>query len=371
MRRAFATAAAMLLLAAACGDDGGSTTAPPATEPTVAPTSTIAPITTTTTFAPPATTTTAAPTTTTAPVSTTTTMALPADIPDILTAGPGGIGLLAGPTLIPPVDPDIGLWIDAIPDGAGGLAYVGVGQDAPNIWWWPAGAAEPTQGSFKPGRILHDAAVIDGRPTAIVVDNPDPSPDAEPEDFVQLIDLATLETTTGRQVGGIEWGASQVSYRDGVFLVTEINHSCGALVAFDVAGADVDLPGLPEPPCLVHFEVPYGGADFGPAGTGYAYVEYHTEDSGEPGGMVTGADLVVIGEDGSETARIALGTGDARLGEVDYDGRFVLIAGPWELAAERPGTALLVDVAAATVGRLDAGEASSVHFAGEPPLAIG
>ncbi len=359
------------IFVAACGDDAG-TTAPPATDPpptttTSAPTTTQPPPTTT---APAATTTTAPAPTTTTTVAPTPTLPAPTDPPDeappILAAGPRGIVILGGQTIVPAIVDEPGVWVDAVPDGLGGLVYAAAGDAAQVIWWWPAGAGEPSIVSFKPGRFLHDVAVIDGRPTAIVVDNPDPSPDVEPADFVQLVDLETGDTTTtGRQIGGIEWGAPQVAYRDGVFLVTEVNHSCGDLLAFDLAGADVPLP-LPEPPCAVHFELPFGGADFGPPGTGFAYVEHHYADTGKAGGELTGADLVVIGDDGAEQARVALGTAGVPYDGVDFDGRWAVVETRYDFEGDRYLDPRLVDTRTGSVWTLAGREATSFRFAPDP-----
>ncbi len=367
--RALLAAAALVLLIAACGDDAATTSLPVVTDPPTTTTTTTVATTTT-----PTTTTSALPTTTTVPPTTTTvapttTMAPgepPAGFPLILAAGPNGIEILGGATLVPPIVDEPGVWVDAVPDGRGGLVYAAAGDAAQIIWWWPAAAAEPVLVSFKPGRTLHDVAIIDGRPMAVVVDNPDPSPDVEPEDYLQLVDLETGDVSrTGRQVGGIEWGVNQVSHRDGVYLVTEVNHSCGDLYATDLAGDDLPLPGLPEPPCAVHFEVPYGGADFGPDG-GYAYLERHYVQTDEPGGAITGSDLVVVAADGTERARIDLGTGDEHLRDVDYVGRWAIVGGEFDPVSGVDRDPLLVDVEQGTVTRLAGNGAFSFRFAPEP-----
>ncbi len=343
---------------------------PVATDPGTTST-TVATTTSTTTSAPATTTTTAVPpTTTTVATATTTTTTTPTDppegVPPVIAAGPNGIEILGGPVLIPPIVDEPGVWVDAIPDGLGGLVYAAAGDAAQIIWWWPAGAAEPVLVSFKPGRTLHDVAIVDGRPMAVVVDNPNPAADVEPEDYLLLVDLESGDDSRiGRQVGGIEWGVNQVSHRDGVYLVTEVNHSCGDLYATDLAGADVPLPGLPEPLCAVHFEVPYGGADFGPDG-GYAYLERHYVQTDEPGGTVTGSDLVAVAADGTERARIDLGTGDEHLRDVAYDGRWAIVGGEFDPVAGVDRDPLLVDVEQGTVSRLAGDGAFSFRFAPEP-----
>lgn len=370
MRGALAAAvAAVALGGAACGDSAGTTSLPP--EPPQQTTTTTQPPTTTVTTQPPTTTTTStASATTTTPAPTTTAAPVGGDVPPILAAGPNGIQILGGETLLPAIADEPGVWVDAVPDGRGGLVYAAAGDAAQIIWWWPAGAAEPVNVSFKPGRILHDVAEVGGRPLAVVVDNPDPSPDVEPEDYLQLVDLETGGATdTGRQVGGIEWGVSQVSHRDGVVLVTEVNHSCGDLYATDLAGADVSLPGLPVPGCEVHFEVPYAGAAFAPDG-GYAYVERHYTQTDEPGGRVTGSDLVVIGAEGAEAARIDLDTGNEHLGDVAFDGRWVIVGGEFDPVEGRDRDPLLVDVVEGTVTRIDGNGAFSFRFA-PSPLQVG
>ncbi len=355
---------AAVLVAGACGS--GATPATTQAAATSAPNTTPAQPPTTTTTQPPTVTsltpTTAATSTTVAPATT----AAP-ESPAILVAGPEGIALVdKQPLVLPPDETELGEWVDAIPDGAGGLVYAGVGQDAQVIWWWPAAAAEPQLISFKPGRALHDAAVINGRPTAIVVDDPDPSPETEPEGFVQLITLEDGTTTTVRMVAGIEFGPSQVSYGDGVFLVTEVNDGCGALYAFDRSGNDVDLAGLPEPPCEIHFEVPYSGAAFGPADTGFAYVEQRTIPSEEPGGTISGAELVVVGSDGAEQRRIALNTGDELLGRVSFDGRWAIVEGGYDFDLEGRSQPVLVDTETGTVTRPDITGSRAVRLAASP-----
>ncbi len=362
--RGLLAATALTLVVAACGDDAGSTV-PPVTDPP-STTATLAPATTSTTTA---TATTAAPTTLVPPPTTATDVEggeLPAGVSPIVAAGPNGIEILGGATLVPPIVDEPGVWVDAIPDGLGGLMYAAAGDAAQIIWWWPAGAAEPVLVSFKPGRLLHDVAIVDGRPMAVVVDNPDPSPEVEPESHLQLVDLETGDDSrTGLQVGGIEWGVNQVSHRDGVYLVTEVNHSCGDLYATDLAGGIIALPGLPEPPCAVHFEVPFSGAAFGPDG-GYAYVVQHYVQTDEPGGTITGSELVVVDPEGTERARIDLGTGDEYLGEVDFDGRWAIVGGEFDPNLGVDGDPLLVDADGGTVTRVAGNGAFSFRFAPEP-----
>lgn len=355
---------AFALAVAACGgSDAGttSTTAAATTTSVAATTSTTAAGTTTTS-------TTGASTTTT-----TETLAIRLDeLPPYIAAGSGGISV--GPSearqLIPPIPSDqVGEWVDAAGDGAGGFVYVAVGDGGQVIWWWPAGAAEPQVVSFKPGRFFHGAAVIDGRPTAIVVDDPDPALGAEPREFVQLVDLADGGTEDLRQVGGIEWGAAQVSYRDGVFLVTEINHSCGDLVAFDRDGVDVALPLQPQPSCQIHFEVPYTGAILAPDGS-WAYLERHTVATGDAGGMLTHTELVVI-RDGAEAMRVEIAGEGVDVGPLQFDGRWALIHPGWSPDPDADPPFIVVDSAGPIrVGELGFEGVTTLRFL-ETPLDIG
>ncbi len=321
---------------------------------------------------PPSTTTTALPTPTTTTTTTAPPTQLPADLPPILTAGPNGIGYLGGDLILGPIpDDEPGEWVYAVDDGAGGLVYAAVGADVQTIWWWGEGR-EPEVISFKPWRALHDAAVVGGRPVAIVEDNPDPSPDVEPEIYVQLVDLATLEEdTVPRQVGGIEWGISQVDHAGGRFLVTEVNHSCGEVYAFDASGADVDLPGVPAPACQIHFEVPYAGAAYAPDGSSFVVLERHTEDTGEPGGRVAGTDLVLY-RGGAEALRVPVAGPDVDLSGVDFDGRWAIVPGPFDAPAEQGGDPIVVDTQAADPAPISlAGNGAYSYRFLTVPLAVG
>ncbi len=362
------TVTALAVLAAACGGDAAAPTSTAAATTTTT-TSTTEVVATTTTPGTSTTTTTAATTTTEAPAITLD------ELPPLIGAGPDGItlGVIGGRQLVAPVPSDEpGEWVDAAGDGAGGFVYVAAGDSGQIIWWWPAGATEPRVVSFKPGRVFHEAAVIDGRPTIIVVDDPNPALGAEPREFVQLIDLEDGGTEEIRQVGGIVWGAAQVSYRAGTFLVTEFNHSCGDLVAFDRAGTTVRLPLHPVPACQIHFEVPYAGGVLSPDGS-WAYLERHTVASGEPGGTVTHTDLVVV-RDGTEAVRVEVAGEGVNPGALRFDGRWALIQPGWtvvQVPEEDPQPFIVVDTSGPIrVATVDAVGFTSLRFL-ETPLATG
>ncbi len=326
MRRLAATAAVALALAA-CGATTTTSRGPLPTD--VAATST------STTAAAPSTTASRAPTTSRAPTPETTEGPEPSccdEVPQVVVAGRDGIAVTGGTAVVGPADG--GAWVTAIPDGAGGLVYAGVGQDVAQIvWWWPAGALDPVLVSFKPGRILWDAAVIDGAPTAIVVDDPDPSPDSEPEAVLQLLPLFGGDPI---DVADLTPGAvAQVSYAAGRFLVAENVEGCAVLRAFDATGGPVDM-GLPDQEC----EAAVTGAALAPGGERLAYALVESGAAGAP----TAAAVVLVGPGGEPATRRLGLEPDTMTGAVDYDGRWVLVEGAFdEAAGGRP--ALVADTA--------------------------
>ncbi len=166
--------------------------------------------------------------------------------------------------------------VRAVYDLAGGIVWTRAG-DGLELHWRatgsPSSQALPIGGPEGLEGGLHQVANIDGTPAIVATRRISPE-HQEPEEFLELYELSAEAPLIDQviQTGGIEWGAQAVSYAAGVFLVTEINHSCGRLYLIDASGEEIDEPALPEPPCQVHFEVPFLHGRLSPDGSLIAYV---------------------------------------------------------------------------------------------------
>jgi hypothetical protein len=207
-----------------------------------------------------------------------------------------------------------------------------------------------------PDLYLHDVTLLGDVPWAVttVWDAPDPA--LEPVQRLELIRLDSGERKVVAPVGGIEWGASYVSYADGYFLVTEINDGCGRLYVLDVAGNTVEFPGIPVPPCAVHFEVPFGPAALAPAGTRFAYVAMtFAPGDGSTGPVLAGSRLVVRDLNQPDDL-FSIDLGGVEYRDLDFDGRWVLLTP----AVDLPSAALqAVDTAGAVPQLVPAGGTGS------------
>lgn len=315
--------------------------------------------------------------------STSTTAALPAGrrvvsapsgLPPILVAGTEGIGVLGEPPIVSAPSPDEpGVWLSAIPDGAGGLVYAGLGDGAQIIWWWPTESPEPLLISFKPGRVLHDVATIDERIVAVVTDDPDPFDDDQRQ-FLQLIDVEDGTITDVVRIADRPFEPVDVRFRAGWFVViTSASAGCGQLFAVNLAGERAGLDGIPEPLCS---PLPYRGVAFAPDGSSVAVLEELTTDTRER--ELIGTDLVVY-ERGQEKFRIAVAGPVDQLGRedhlfgLDYDGRWVVIGGRPDAASTKGANAIVVDTSLieSRAVTIDVDGALGVRFVGDVAPTVG
>lgn len=147
----------------------------------------------------------------------------------------------------------------AYADGAGGVVFQGLAppqDEAPSaaIMWLPpdgGDAVTVVPDGAADAVTLHDAAVIDGLPTAIYTQRSGRTPDAA-EQHLMLLPLPDGEPRALGTVGGFESGAASVSY--GGDLVAEL-HAAGASTWFvfrTPSGEQVTVPANPLPqdePC--------------------------------------------------------------------------------------------------------------------------
>lgn len=267
------------------------------------------------------------PTTTTTTGSTTAApdpVAWPEAAPSVLVATGGGI-LLGSDPYAAAGTPVVG----AVDDLAGGVVFQ---TEAGDLWWVPVDSQESiplsAPGEFQES--LHQVAEVDGE-RVVVVTRRYESQQAEPEEHLEVVVLGG-QGGPGRRLavtGGIEWGAQSVSYAAGTFLVTEVNHSCGEMRLLGPTGEPLAAPGLPEPPCRVHFEVPFAHGRLSPDGSLLAYVAQTFAFNAALGYPVQVSSDVVVAElaTGEELVRERVtDTATERVISMDFDGEWLVWA---------------------------------------------
>lgn len=178
-----------------------------------------------------------------------------------------------------------------VDDLEGGVVFqtaTDIGETS-ELWWLPTGSEEPLpllelaeSGGFRGS--LHQVAEIDGERMLVVTRDIAPG-GVEPEEYLELAEL-TEKAEPDRRVtltGGPEWGAQSVSYAAEAFLIVDVNDACGDIKLVDLSGAPIAAPGLPEPPCEVHFEVPFLHGRLSPDGSLLAYVAQNYQFDAELG----------------------------------------------------------------------------------------
>ncbi|MDP8958718.1 MAG: hypothetical protein M3N51_05860, partial [Actinomycetota bacterium] len=130
------------------------------------------------------------------------------------------------------------------------------------------------------------------------------------------------------QVGVPARTATRVSYATGRFVVTEESEGCGRLFVLDESGAELDVPGVPEPPpCQNPHHTPFAEGTLSPNGRLLAYVAqtWASEDF-HPG--VVASELVVVELDGGQELlrEQVTSEGESRIISLDFDGDWVVMA---------------------------------------------
>jgi hypothetical protein len=241
--------------------------------------------------------------TTTTGIATTPAMGWPSEAPEALLATRQGILIGGQPSAA--ADTEV---MSVADDLEGGIVFSegpGPDHDVSWIWWRPAGSDEsvPLLEFRHPEHgYLHQVGEFDdGR--RLIVTRTTELASGEPEQYLELHDLDPSAASGRRvvQTGGIEWGAQSVSYAGGWFLITEVNHSCGSFYLIDHSGHRLENSSLPEPPCQVHFEVPFLHGRLSPDGSLLAYVGQDFELSQELGyPVVVRSHLTVVRLDTGE-----------------------------------------------------------------------
>lgn len=142
----------------------------------------------------------------------------------------------------------------AYADGAGGVVFQGLAppqDDAPSaaIMWLPpdgGDAVTVVPDGAADAVTLHDAAVIDGRPTAVYTERSGETPETA-EERLMLLPLPDGAATQVAVTGGWESGAPSVSYRGGLVAI-QMSASAATWFRFvDVSGEPVAVPSNPLP----------------------------------------------------------------------------------------------------------------------------
>lgn len=163
---------------------------------------------------------------TASPAPTTATGTAPATDAATATDPAGGVGglLVASDRGVDVVEGGESRALTSIPasrayaDGAGGVVFQGVAPPQPGapsaavLWLPPDGSDAVTvvEDGAAGTVTLHDAAVVDGQPTAVYTERSGDSPDTVEQRLV-LLPLPDGEPRRVRVVGGPEWGSSSVS----------------------------------------------------------------------------------------------------------------------------------------------------------------
>jgi hypothetical protein len=267
------------------------------------------------------TTTTSAPTTSSSTTITTVRLPYPGEAPDALLGTMDGVYLRDRPLAVQGTRV-----MAAVDDLSGGIVYQEGSRDDGVIWWLPAQESSPrrvlpSEGVFH--GLLFQVAEIEDRRVVVVAHRYELG---EADEYLELHPLNSGDMEQLAVVGGVEWFAERISYAHGLFAITDATHSCGTLYFLDRSGQEVEVPAEPEPPCEVHFEVPFLGATLSPDGSLVAYVAQQWMSEGHP--VVTSSDLVLASvETGEELLRQEVTSEpESRIIALDFDGEWIVMA---------------------------------------------
>lgn len=163
------------------------------------------------------------------------------EAPALLVAGDFGVAHLdSGLQIVPPADGRT--WVEAIPDGRGGTIHASVAagstESDQEIWWTPA-AGPPLLVSNAPGRQLHDVAVIEQRPHAVVVDRLD---DLAGSEVARLLDVEAGSQIDIGVVAARPQSVAHLRYANNrIYFATYAAAGCGKLGSMGLDGAMEDL----------------------------------------------------------------------------------------------------------------------------------
>lgn len=299
---------------------------------------------------PPAGSTTLPDSTTTLPVTpstqppTSTTLVPSTDLPrHVRVATPDGVINLPGGEVQTGSEAYGAPWYVSIVDDNNGGIYVAypveVGEDgialnsAPfAVTWLPLGE-DPVDIYDRSGLVrIHELVDVAGSPSLIVSVSTG-TQDGEPLEILGVLDVASGGLTLIAEIGSFEDFTDSVTFSDGLFVVTQINHSSAGMFTVDLNG-NVDPKNFPDGQGETHFAVPYVGGTFSPDGSTIAvvYQKWIQDPNGTAGELrVESADLLLLDRDGDELARWRVFNNDFdnaydQVVAVDYDGRIAMIA---------------------------------------------
>lgn len=243
----------------------------------------------------------------------------------VLVAGPNGVQLLDGSVVVP-ADP-VGTFLASFGDSTGGTASLLEIRGLEIIEYQEGTAAIPRDLLLGEDISLHDVADINGRPVAVVT-SWTTDDFGEPVQQLELVPVDGGDISRIAQVGGIEFGATTISYAAGLFLITSSSDGGGVLQVLDIGGTQLEAPWLPEPESGPgQFVEPFQFARFAPDGDTYAYLRV-SPGVGAGGADVLRTDAVVRRvSDGGEVLRIQIGGLDERFTSLAYDGHWVVVSG--------------------------------------------
>lgn len=226
-------------------------------------------------------------------------------VPEVLVADDSGVRVLDGPVVLPGVVAD-----RVVDDPTGGLVVEVPTGDGHQIVWYPSIGDGGHVVSDGDDRLL-EVAFIDGSVQAVVGDDERIGllPLDQPDSDARVLSPVAPETT-----------ATSVSMAAGRYAVVFQDRACGSLVV-GLAGAPVERPVVPTPPCDTPGRPVHGLVAFSPDGATFA----HTERVFRSDGVVASTDVVVRDVDGVERHRSPIGGEDEAVRSLSHDGDLVLV----------------------------------------------
>ncbi|MCP5026828.1 MAG: hypothetical protein GY929_11155 [Actinomycetia bacterium] len=237
----------------------------------------------------------------------------------LLLAGRAGVTTLAGEVVVAPADPLVGVRAVVVDDLAGGVVVLNEGDGAQSIQWLPA-FGDARQLLLGPELALHDAALLDEKPVAVVT-----SRDAGSEaQVLQLVSLETGAASVVTTVAGADATAVSLSFGGGVFGVVRVGPGCPGLDLIDTAGRGVDAPAIPTAVCEAGAARPIGLVDIAPDGLSMAYTEQIVDVET---GRLDRTEVVVRRLDSADdVVRVEVGGASVKVSALDWNGRHIALA---------------------------------------------